>query len=454
MSSLWSRLLGRQQYNLLPTTNDPPQNLPGSFPAETASPETGNQSIRTLILEWLIFLIIKPITFAAVFVLALFSRFISFLYFDSIDIRRLRSASETATTSCNAFMNDPISKVESFVRALEENLLPEQQYYSQNYENNVLSLPPFFHGSYTQALYMAINRGKFLYVYLTNPSNESSSSIFDRIITNPKFISIFTTENRNNQNIIWGGDLTNLEAYQLANSLNVTKFPFLGLLCLTRTSTMTPQGPSKTPPKISLILKIQGGISDDQDPNKVIQSKFIKRTLKYEPELSLIRAELKEKYMAELVRKQQNADYQQSLLKDKQKKAQKERKKLAADYLRWKQLHIQKLRLQQADRQHMAKIAIKMAGGNRETFYFPEDSPIEDIYLYVELHQKSLIDEEANFTATGREAEKFKDFEYPYQFRLVSPVPPLPLLNDYDKSTKVKDVSFIYPSGLLMVERL
>lgn len=217
---------------------------------------------------------------------------------------------------------------------------------------------------------------------------------------------------------------------------------------------MTPQGPSKTPPKISLILKIQGGISDDQDPNKVIQSKFIKRTLKYEPELSLIRAELKEKYMAELVRKQQNADYQQSLLKDKQKKAQKERKKLAADYLRWKQLHIQKLRLQQADRQHMAKIAIKMAGGNRETFYFPEDSPIEDIYLYVELHQKSLIDEEANFTATGREAEKFKDFEYPYQFRLVSPVPPLPLLNDYDKSTKVKDVSFIYPSGLLMVERL
>lgn len=226
---------------------------------------------------------------------------------------------------------------------------------------------------------MAINRGKFLYVYLTNPSNESSSSIFDHIVTNPKFISIFTTENRNNQNIIWGGDLTNLEAYQLANSLNVTKFPFLGVLCLTRTSTMTPQGPSKTPPKISLILKIQGGIGEG-DPDKLIQSKFIKRALKYEPELALIRAELKDKYMSEMVRKQQNADYQQSLLKDRQKKAQKAQKRLAADYLRWKQSHILELRLQQDDREGKARIAIKMAGGNRETFFFPENSPIEDIF--------------------------------------------------------------------------
>lgn len=453
--SSWSNFFGRRQYELLPTTNDPPQNIPGTYPAEEsmdASPST--PSIGNRIAKWFIFLFIAPITVAAVVSLSLLSKFFSFLYLDDSEAQRRRSASETATTSCNALMNDPISKVERFVRALEENLLPEQLYSSNNPDRNVAALPPFFQGSYTQALYMAINRGKFLYVYLTNPSNESSSSIFDHIVTNPKFISIFTTENRNNQNIIWGGDLTNLEAYQLANSLNVTKFPFLGVLCLTRTSTMTPQGPSKTPPKISLILKIQGGIGEG-DPDKLIQSKFIKRALKYEPELALIRAELKDKYMSEMVRKQQNADYQQSLLKDRQKKAQKAQKRLAADYLRWKQSHILELRLQQDDREGKARIAIKMAGGNRETFFFPENSPIEDIFLFVELHQKSLLEEESNFTLSQVEAEeKFRGFSYPYQFRLVSPAPPLPLLSDYDKSTPVKDVGFIYPSGLLMVERL
>ena len=38
-----------------------------------------------------------------------------------------------------------------------------------------------------------------------------------------KFLKIFRT---NENIIIWGGDLTNPEAYQLANSLAVTKFPF------------------------------------------------------------------------------------------------------------------------------------------------------------------------------------------------------------------------------------
>lgn len=453
--SLWARFFDTLQYDLLSTTADPPQNLPGSFPAEDGPERTSRTpTLRSSIGKWLVFLIVAPITVAAVITLSFLSKFFSFLYLENSEALRHRSGSETATTSCNALMNDPISKVERFVRALEENLLPEQLHSSNNPDRNVAALPPFFQGSYTQALYMAINRGKFLYVYLTNPSNESSSSIFDHIVTNPKFISIFTTENRHNQNIIWGGDLTNLEAYQLANSLNVTKFPFLGVLCLTRTSTMTPQGPSKTAPKISLILKIQGGIGE-ADPDKIILSKFIKRAMKYEPELALIRADLKEKYMAELVRKQQNADYQQSLLKDRQKKAQKAQKRLAADYLRWKQAHIQQLREQQDEHEGKAKIAIKMAGGNRETFYFPEDSPIEDIFLFVELHQKSLLDEPSNFTLADREAEdKFKAFSYPYQFRLVSPVPPLPLLNDYEKSTPVKEVGFIYPSGLLMVERV
>ena len=87
---------------------------------------------------------------------------------------------------------------------------------------------------------MATNRAKFLLVYLSNSQNENSSTIFNKVITNPDFISLF---NSNPNILIWGGDLTNPEAYQLANSLNVTKFPFLGLLCLTKQQRCHNKGP-------------------------------------------------------------------------------------------------------------------------------------------------------------------------------------------------------------------
>lgn len=453
--SWFSSLFGRSDYTVLPTTNEP---IPGAFPdleSRPESPESPRESPANRILQWLVYLISRPIVFIIVVSLTIIARLCSLLFFDGNPSHRHRSASESATTNSNALINDPISKVENFVRSLEESLPPVLQQVVANGGGETPQLPPFFLGSYTQALCMTINRGKFLYVYLTNPKNESSTTIFDRIITNPRFISIFTTENSANHNILWGGDLTNLEAYQLANSLNVSKFPFLGLLCLTRTTTMTPQGPSKTAPKISLILKIQGGISNVQDPVHIIQNKFVKRALKYELELVLIRNELREKYMNEMMRRQQNLNYQRSLLKDKQKKAEKAHKELAAKYLKWRQPDIVAMKEDQHNHAHKARIGIKLLSGNRVTFYFPEDAPIEDIYLFVELHNHALIDKEVSSELSAADGRRlFKDFQYPYKFRLISSVPPLPLLDNLSRDTIIKDVSYIYPSGLLMVERL
>ncbi|RCK58808.1 hypothetical protein Cantr_07312 [Candida viswanathii] len=95
-------------------------------------------------------------------------------------------------------------------------------------------LPPFLLSSYTQALYLTKTRAKFLFIYISNAQRDE---IFSNIITNGEFIRLF----QNNNIVIWGGDVRTLEAFQVGNSLNVTKYPFLGLLCLTRTSKMTPK---------------------------------------------------------------------------------------------------------------------------------------------------------------------------------------------------------------------
>lgn len=419
-------------------------NIPGLFPAEEQRAPSPQRAARAVVHNICAFFI-RPVAKWVAALLYVFARLLRFLYFFESGSDRVVVG---GTTSLNtALMSDPIRRAEQFVQDLEERLLPQQHFSLYHSDLNVAHLPPFFQGSYTQALYMATQRAKFLFIYLTNPHNEGSSSVFERIVTNQKFISIFAN---NDQAIIWGGDLANPEAYQLANSLNITKFPVLGLLCLTRTTTMTPQGPQKTTPRISLISKIQGGVSEAEDADGLIHSKFIKRMMKYDPELSIMRAELRGKFLNDAMRQKQDLDYQHALLNDRRKKEEKRRKALAEKYLQWKQPYIRDLVENEADGTNTARVAIKFEDGKRVTVNFPKDCPISDIFLLVELTRRNMLD-----TDYGSVDEReLADFVMSYEFKLTSSVPPRPALNDLDMLTPIDTVSYIYPSGLLMVEKI
>lgn len=458
---LWSRLLGRQDgdstNNLTGTAHGsetPLSNIPGYFPSgEEAArgPNSRENRFNSVAIgesiqgvgNWLNYLVIKPIIILLIVFGRILAKLMDILFFN--DKHSIRARSLSNTTANNNLINDPIDRVNKFVRALEDNLTPEQQF-SQNHSVN--SLPPFFQGSYTQALYMAHQRAKFLFVYLTHPQNENSISMFDKIITNQEFVRLF---NDNKELIIWGGDLTNPEAYQLANSLNVTKFPFLGLLCLTRSTTMSPQGPIKTSPKISLILKLQGSVSDSQDPHDIINNKFKRRMNKYNDELKLIRNELREKFTSQVMLKQQDINYQNSLIQDRLKKKAKEYEKLKKQYLAW---IAPKFKAFQNSSPETARVAIKFPDGNRVILYFPAENSVEDIFTYVELHNGEYFDKEIVNNISDDEAEeRFKEFKLVYTFQLQSPLPPKRVLNEFLRDgVKVKDVDFIYPSGLLLFQ--
>lgn len=344
---------------------------------------------------------------------------------------------------------------------------------------------------------MATKRGKFLFVYLTNPHNENANGIFNNIITNEIFLKIFQT---NENIIIWGGDLTNPEAYQLANSLAVTKFPFLGLLCLTRSLKMTPEGPRKTVSKLSLVSKIQGNIINTQSlslglhqyqnqyqdtnfddgnlsvANELINRKFLTKIAKYSPELNLIRQELQDKYMSQILLKQQELNYQKSLQADKLKKQKKQYDTLSKQYLIYQLDRFEKyLTKDRVANDDIAKIAIKLTNGNRVTGYFPSNNSIEDIFIFVELINRGYLNVANNSTTTtttttkltstlteSQALTKFKDFKLIYNFKLLSPLPPKICLNDVLSSSKdttptattikINQFDIIYPNGLLIVE--
>lgn len=429
---------------------EPPEavndSIPGLFPpdVETAAPRSPTRA-ETLS-SALSLVLVKSTSM----VLLLLGNVMNYLirFFFSFE-KRDRSLSRSGTSFNNALINDPIRRVEQFVQELEENLLPLQQFALYHSDLNTPNLPPFFEGSYTQALYMATHRAKFLFIYLTNSHNDGAQSLFQGIITNPKFISIFS--NNPDQNIIWGGDLANPEAYQLANSLNITKFPTLGLICLTRTTTMTPEGPVKGPPRISLISKIQGGLRQDQNPDAIISNKFIKRMMRYDQELAVIRTTLREKYLSDSLRRKQDLDYQRALERDRQKKLENERKKLVSKYLEWRRPYFLRL-LNDDDPSGKAKIAIKLMEGPRLIVLFPKESPVQDVLILVELKKRGMLEDGEVENPPDYSPELFSALEMKYDFKLVSTVPPRLILNDENSNRAIEEIDYIYPRGLLMME--
>lgn len=421
-------------------------NMPGNFPEEDVNPAPRNtfnsatiNATAVSVSAWLSFLVVKPVTVILLVLLRVLAKLVNVLYFKDHYV---------APGHSNAH-NDPIDKVSRFVRDLEDSLSPSQHQQRLQDENSVL--PPFFQGSYTQALYMAHQRARFLFVYLTHPQNENSQNIFHQVVTNPDFLGLFDNENV----LIWGGDLTNPEAYQLANSLNVTRFPFVGLLCLARSTTMSPQGPVKTSPKISLVLKIQGTAgTTQQEARALINKKFVQKIAKYEPDLLAIREELREKFASHALLRQQDLNYQNSLARDRKKKEEANNKLLYKQYLAWKAGYFDKL-LEDTSGDR-ARVAIKLKSGTRSVFMFPADAPVRDLFTYVELVNGDLLNGKLFSNIPDAEAaQTFANLKFKYDFKLLSPVPPRTVINELvDTETKIRDVDCIYPNGMLMVEDL
>lgn len=444
--------------------------MPGAFP-QSVSPEPVAPANRNRFnshnvhhyyqkaLAWAQYLVIKPVILVLWVVFGLLARLIHVIYFDGnlhIVTGRPRAPMGLCRDAVGAAaVVDPADRVHSFVRGLEDNLTAEHQQLG----GAAAVLPPFFVGSYTQALYMASSRARFLFVYLTNFENENLAVLFQKVITHPQFAAIF----RNPQGdpapnvVIWGGDLSSPEGYQLANSLNVTKFPFLGLLCLTRLTNMTPQGPVKTAPRILLVLKIQGGVALQADPAQIIDTKFRRKMARYEPELARIRTELRDKFMAKALLRQQDHNYQQSLARDRAKQHQRrEAAELAARRQRYMAQQIPKYRalLHTPPPGECARIAIKLKQGQRHVVQFSADANVQDVFEFTELCQSLALEDDADADAGVAGDSGGDDTFVPlFSFRLVLPAPPRETLNDYlGAGVKIRDVACVYPSGLLIVE--
>jgi FAS-associated factor 2 len=311
---------------------------------------------------------------------------------------------------------------------------------------------PFFEGGIAHAHDLAKKELKFLIVILLSPEHDDTESFVKDTLLDPD-VSSFLKDSKNNV-ILWGGNVLDSEAYQVASEYNCTKFPFTALVCLT---------PKEGSTRMGIVKRLVGPM-----PAATYLSELQAAMEKYGSDLDGVRAERTAQEVTRNLRTEQDSAYERSLAIDRERARQRkeaeaaaaeaEKRALAeaeaAAALEEKRHQWRKWRATQiipeppASDKNVVRVALKMPeslGAERIVRRFPKDAPMEELYAYVDCYNVHLDD-----AAGVEEMVKPEDYEHEYKFRIASTLP----REVYEPSGTVTMGGKIGRSGNLIVEEI
>ncbi|KAK9461839.1 uncharacterized protein V1516DRAFT_711289 [Lipomyces oligophaga] len=331
---------------------------------------------------------------------------------------------------------------------------------------------PFFDGGYTQALDYARRELRILVVLLQSDEHDDTHKFNKDVLCSPDVVQFF----KQNDIIIWGGNVRESEAYQVSNALSCTKYPFLAVIAYTPAS-------SSHPSAMSIHARLQGYVS----PPSLIAS-INNIITRHGPTLTRIRLERQEQQSARDIRAQQDSAYEASLAADRERErirqeqeraeldrlaaleyAERQRQQLAAQkdlYRIWRATQLKTVLPEfssSSTSEPIARISIRLQNGERiRTQFLSESQSVEDIYAYVDCYlflypTDNLTDGLSDEAITalrqldsGVAPLKPKNYHHSYMFNLVSPMPRQ--LMPVDSAKLIRDESSLFPNGNLIVE--
>ncbi|KAL4787430.1 hypothetical protein BJX76DRAFT_4191 [Aspergillus varians] len=281
----------------------------------------------------------------------------------------------------------------------------------------------FLENGYNMALEKAHRDLKFLLVVLCAPEHDYTDAWVRETLMS-KEVTDFINDPQNNI-IIWGGNVQDAEAYQAANSLRCTKFPFAAAIAHT---------PGVSSTAMSVVARISGASS----PAEFVEKLRTAISQHKEP-LERIRSTRAEQQASRSLREEQDSAYERSLAIDRERARQRREaeavrqreeqlaaeqraaeEKRARDIEQWKRWRAQSIREEpDTDVKDAVRISLRLLSGDRVIRRFAPDADMEELYAFVECHD---ITKEAE-TSERPIAEKPDGYEHVYSFRLVSPMP-------------------------------
>lgn len=324
---------------------------------------------------------------------------------------------------------------------------PESESSSSSSEKSKKSIP-FFEGGYSEALDRAKKDLKYLIVYLQSDEHENTDKFNRDVLLNPMISNLLNRDDV----IFWAGSVKESEAYLVSSGLEVTKFPFVGVIA------PSPRTPSSNTVIMTVILKIQGcGSLSAEQFLSIVEEKLEAHA----PKIMALVFDKQERESSRQILQEQNSAYERSLAQDRERERQKRelasrkareeeelkaKEELISQWKRWKAATV-KAKLEKAEKttERTARISIRLLNSERVIKKFNADDTIEDIYAYVECHD--LIEGGTDLSDAIVEQPAYVH-KYD-KFQLVSPMPRKVMT---DLAEVIKDEPCLWPNGNLLVQ--
>ncbi|KAI0130570.1 UBX domain-containing protein [Xylariales sp. AK1849] len=294
---------------------------------------------------------------------------------------------------------------------------------------------PFVETGFAQALDTAKKELKFLLIVLMSPEHDDTESFTRETLLAPE-VKAFLTSPDNNV-LLWGGNVLDSEAYQVAAEYNASKFPFSCLVCLT---------PKEGSTRMSIIKRLVGPVS----PSTYL-AELQTALNKYSPDLASARAERTAQEVSRNMRAEQDSAYERSLARDRERARQRREAEAAArdaekraleeeaeaerqaelkeQWRRWRAGTINPEPDSSANVKDVVRLALKMpdtfpssssVASGRIVRRFSASTTVEELYAFVETFDLLQADAEEK-EKIG--IEKPEGYVHKYAFRIASLMP-------------------------------
>ncbi|KAK2798527.1 hypothetical protein FQN50_008795 [Emmonsiellopsis sp. PD_5] len=285
---------------------------------------------------------------------------------------------------------------------------------------------PFLENGYNMALEKAHQELKYLLVVLLSPEHDDTRSWVRETLLSPEVVDFINDPQ--NQLLVWAGNVRDSEAYQVANGVNCTKFPFFGLIV---------HNPSKSSTAMSIITKSSGPTAPDRFIATLRSAITESRSA-----LDRVRSTRAEQQASRTIRQEQDSAYERSLAQDRERarqrrEAEAERQraereeqerqeaaeKFARDLRQWKQWRAKAIHDEPSANDKEAVMLNIRFPHRAVRRRFPGDADIEEVYAFVECYDILNPEEGDEEEVSPSEISKPDGFEHKYNFNLVTNLP-------------------------------
>ncbi|EJT99677.1 hypothetical protein DACRYDRAFT_55510 [Dacryopinax primogenitus] len=320
-------------------------------------------------------------------------------------------------------------------------------------------LPDFWIGSYKSALEMAKKDIRILCVVLMSEEHQDMQEFRRSVLTDPDLVRVLT----DHAIMTWAGDIRDREAYEVAQSLQATTYPFVAFIALqTRGSRSNANSSSSGATRLAVLSRHEGSpLSTTSAP--VLQAYIISTLIpRITPLLTRLRNEQRARQAERLLREEQDRAFREAEKKDRErieKRRAEEQVRLEAEREKRQQAQEASLLVERRDQWRRwartalvppesldgVRIGIRLPDGRRLVRNFNEDSTLEQLYAYVDV-QSIPIESPARLHLGSSPP----DFIPEWNFRLASTYPRIEI--PFVKDARISDVPALQNGANLIAE--